>query len=64
MGSICSFIIFVFMFIKPEQMAAKGRSGGGGGGGYRSKSPWGAWVTYNDKRGGGIFYYNPGLSIF
>jgi len=27
--------------------------------GYRSKSPWGAWVEFNDKKGGGIFYYNP-----
>jgi len=27
--------------------------------GYRNKSPWGAWVEYNDKRGRGIFYYNP-----
>ena len=27
--------------------------------GYRNKTPWGAWVEYNDKRGGGIFYYNP-----
>jgi serine/threonine-protein phosphatase 6 regulatory ankyrin repeat subunit A len=27
--------------------------------GYRNKSPWGAWVDYSDKRGRGIFYYNP-----
>ena len=27
--------------------------------GYRNKSPWGAWVEYNDKRGRGVFYYNP-----
>lgn len=27
--------------------------------GYRNKSPWGAWVEYNDKRDGGVFYYNP-----
>lgn len=27
--------------------------------GYANKSPWGAWIEYNDKRGGGSFYYNP-----
>jgi hypothetical protein len=27
--------------------------------GIRNKNPWGAWVEYNDKRGKGIFYYNP-----
>jgi hypothetical protein len=27
--------------------------------GYRNRSPYGAWVEYMDKRGGGPFYYNP-----
>jgi ankyrin repeat protein len=26
--------------------------------GNRNKSPWGAWVQYEDKRTGNIFYYN------
>jgi len=27
--------------------------------GHRSKVAYGAWLEYNDKRGRGIFYYNP-----
>ena len=27
--------------------------------GFRNKTPWGAWIEYNDKRGRGVFYYNP-----
>jgi len=27
--------------------------------GHRNKVAYGAWVEYNDKRGRGIFYYNP-----
>lgn len=29
-----------------------------GGTGARRRTPYGAWVEYNDTRGGGIFYYN------
>ena len=27
--------------------------------GYRGRSPYGAWVKYEDKRNRGVFYYNP-----
>lgn len=32
---------------------------GAPGTGYRTRSPYGAWVEYNDKRTNNPFYYNP-----